>query len=108
MAEDLSHRGHLDLQKGWRLSSAMWAVNHGAPIKTLDIKAGEHPWIETPHAYCHTSTPGNNTVHDPRKRTGAPHLELPWTPPHAPLPLADFNQYPLTGISCNHECNGFQ
>lgn len=105
MVRDFSHMNHLDLQKGWRLSSAMWAVNHGAQIRTVDTKSwGKLPWVVILHGYCHKSTPGSNTVHNSTgKQLEAPHLQLSCTLSYAPLCLADFNQYSLAIKTCNHE-----
>lgn len=43
-----------------------------------------------------------------RKQGEALSLEVTETLPYVPLPLVDFNLYPLAAINCNHEYNSFQ
>lgn len=79
MVGPLSHMDELNLQKGWRLSSSIWAVDHGAPGKTLDTKAGLVPRLasvggNTPCVLSYINTRKVILLTTPQEEV--PHLEL--------------------------------
>lgn len=78
MVGALSHMISVHLLKELAPKAAMWTLNHGTPIKTLDAEAQWSflGWQYSIYIITHLCWKGN-TIHDAgRRRQKAPHLDL--------------------------------